>query len=218
MIGAARRYNDVATPAREALVHGFKDGSQSSGGRLSRPDITFLRTAVAGSFLPVVALVLATQGGLPGMPNSGIKTFNLSGTYNFRASFAQPALQAYGDLDLDWLGDISGEAVAVSHEPGGKPVHECEFLISGDYSLARGSGGYVAKLTFTPVDATCPINHGKEKTLRAKIVRRNGHGDLDLIETSPLENRLFGTATLQSPGPFWSVTQLQPSQRRGVPS
>jgi hypothetical protein len=68
------------------------------------------------------------------------------------------------------------------------------------------------------VDPGCPINNGKEKTLRAKIVRRNGHGDLDLIETSPPEDHLFGMATLQAPGPFWSVTKLQPWRRRRVPS
>ena len=221
MTGAARRYNDVGTLAREALVHRSKDGSQCSGGRgfrrLCRPAIAFSRAAAAGSFLPLVALVLATLGALPLMPNS-INTYNLSGSYSFHASFEHPALQAYGDLDFDWLGDISGEAVAVFHEPGSRPVRKCNFLISGDYTLARGSGGYDAKLTFTPVDSTCPINNGKEKTLRAKIVRRNGRGDLDLIETSPTEDHLFGMATLRSPGPFWSITQLQPGNRRGVPS
>jgi hypothetical protein len=220
MTGAARRYNDVGTPACEALVHGSKDGSQDSGGRgfrgLGQPVIALLRAAAAGSFVPAVALMLATQGALPLMPSS-LNTYNLSGSYSFRASFEHPALQVYGDLDLDWLGDISGEAVAVSHEPD-RPVRKCNLLISGDYTLASGSGDYVAKLTFTPVDPACPINHGKDRTLRAKIVRRNGRGDLDLIETSPSEGHLFGMATLQAPGPFWSGTHLQPDHRRGAPS
>jgi hypothetical protein len=221
MTGAARRYNNAGMLAREALVHGSKDGSQGSGGRgfrcLCRPVIFFSRAAAAGSFLPLVALVMATHGALPLMPDN-LHTYNLSGSYSFHASFGHPAVQAYGDLYLDWLGDISGEAVAVFHEPGSRPVRKCNFLISSDYTLARGSGGYDAKLTFTPVDSTCPINNGKEKTLRAKIVRRNGRGDLDLIETSPTEDHLFGMATLRSPGPFWSITQLQPGNRRGVPS
>jgi hypothetical protein len=221
MTGAARRYNNAGMLAREALVHGSKDGSQGSGGRgfrrLCRPVIFFSRAAAAGSFLPLVALVMATHGALPFMPDN-LHTYNLSGSYSFHASFGHPAVQAYGDLYLDWLGDISGEGVTVSHERGGKTVRKCNFLISGDYTLANGSGGYEAKLTLTPVDPGCPINNGKEKTLRAKIVRRNGHGDLDLIETSPSEDHLFGMATLQAPGPFWSVTRLQPRRRRRVPS
>jgi hypothetical protein len=221
MTGAARRYNHAGMLAREALVHGSKDGSRCSGGRglrrLCRPAIAFSRAAAAGSFLPLVALVMAKHSALPLMPDN-LNTYNLSGSYSFHASFGHPAVQAYGDLYLDWLGDISGEGVAVSHERGGKTVRKCNFLISGDYTLARGSGGYDAKLTFTPVDSTCPINNGKEKTLRAKIVRRNGRVDLDLIETSPTEDHLFGMATLRSPGPFWSITQLQPGNRRGVPS
>jgi hypothetical protein len=208
MTGAARRYhNNVGMLARESLVHSSKDGS--SGGRdfrcLCRSAIASSRGTAAGSFLPLVALVLATQGSLPSMPNS-LNTYNLSGSYSFHASFEHPAFQAYGDLDFDWLGDISGEAVAVSHEPRRRPARKCNFLISGDYTLARDSSGYEARLTFMPVDPSCPINNGKEKILRVKIVRRNGHGDLDLIETSPSEGHLFGMAMLQSPGPFWSIT------------
>jgi hypothetical protein len=208
MTGVARRYhNNLGMLARESLVHSSKDGS--SGGRdfrcLCRSAIASSRAAGAGSFLLLVALVLATQGSLASMLN-GLNTYNLSGSYSFHASFEHPAFQAYGNLDFDWLGDISGEAVAVSRQPRVRPVRKCKFLISGDYTLARDSGGYEARLTFMPVDPNCPINNGKEKTLRVKIVRRNGHGDLDLIETSPSEGHLFGMATLQSPGPFWSIT------------
>jgi hypothetical protein len=194
---------------REAFVHGSKNGSQCSGGRgfrwFCRSVSAFWHAIVAGSFLPLVAIVLATQGVLPLMPNN-LTTYNLSGSYSFHASFGRPAFQVYGDLDFDWLGDISGEAVAVSREPASKSVRKCSLLISGDYTLASGSHGYKARLTFTPVDPSCPIGHGKEKTIEAEIVRHDGRGDLDLIETSPSEDHLLGMATLQSPGPFWSVT------------
>jgi hypothetical protein len=129
--------------------------------------------------------------------------------YSFRASFKHPSFQMYGDLDFDWLGDISGEALAVFHERSGKAARDCDLLISGDYSLAKDPGVYSATLTLTPVAADCPINHGKSETLRVNIFRRNDRGDLDLIETSSSDHRLFGVATLQSPGPFWSLTYLQ---------
>jgi len=77
------------------------------------------------------------------------------------------------------------------------------------------AGGYDAKLTFTPVDPTCPIS--KEKTLRAKILRRNGHGDLDLIETSPTEDHLLGMA-LQSPGRSGASPVFSRTAGRDVPS
>src|SRR5260370_37918666 len=105
--------------AREAVVHGSKDGSQGSGGRgfrcLCRPVSFFSRGPAAGLFLPLVSLVMSTHGALPLMPDN-LHTYNLSGSYSFHASFWHPAVQAYGDLYLDLLGDISGEGATVSHE------------------------------------------------------------------------------------------------------
>jgi hypothetical protein len=102
MTGVARRYhNNLGMLARESLVHSSKDGS--SGGRdfrcLCRSAIASSRAAAAGSFLLLVALVLATQGSLTSMLN-GLNTYNLSGSYSFHASFEHSAFQAYGDLDF----------------------------------------------------------------------------------------------------------------------
>src|SRR5260370_41635301 len=109
--------------AREAVVEGSKDGAQGSGGRgfrcLCRPVSFFSRAAAAELFLPLVALVRATHGALPLMPDN-LHTYNLSGSYSFHAPFAHPAVQAHGDLDLDWLGDLSGAGVTVSHDRAAK--------------------------------------------------------------------------------------------------
>src|ERR1700687_2336338 len=141
-----------------------------------------LRTK-ARSFLSVIGILMMTRGAVPLMLKN-VNSYSVSGTYSFRASFKHPPFQVYGNLDFDWLGDVSGEVLAVSHERGGKAARDCDLLIAGDYSFAKDSGGYDATLTFTPVSADCPINHGRDETLRVHIVRRNDRGDLDLIEIS----------------------------------
>jgi hypothetical protein len=194
----------------------------SGGGRgslLYYSSVAASRT-IARSFMSIFGIILVTRSALSLMPNNVnaySNAYSLSGTYSFRASFKHPSFQMYGDLDFDWLGDISGAAVAVFHERSGKPARDCDLLISGDYSLAKDPGLYSATLTFTPVAADCPINHGKGETLRVDIFRRNDHGDLDLIETSSSDHRFFGVATLQSPGPFWSLTYLQFGKGRNAP-
>jgi hypothetical protein len=59
-------------------------------------------------------------------------------------------------------------------------------------------------IRLTPVEAARHIlensdnvlgNHGRSETLRVNIFRRNDRGDLDLIETSSSDHRLFGVAT-----------------------
>jgi hypothetical protein len=59
--------------------------------------------------LPVVAIALvASLLFVPTLKELG--TYDLSGTYRFRRSLGQ-SFTASGYLDLDWLGDISGEAI-----------------------------------------------------------------------------------------------------------
>jgi hypothetical protein len=84
------------------------------------------------------------------MPNN-VNAYGLSGTCSFRASFKHPSFRAYGDLYFDWLGDISGEALAVFQDRTGKPARDCDLLIAGEYSLAKDPGVYSATLTLTPV-------------------------------------------------------------------
>jgi hypothetical protein len=125
------------------------------------------------------------------------RTYDLSGTYRFRGSLGK-SFTASGYLDFDWLGDISGEAIA-SGMPGSK--HErCDVMISGAYSTGDHPRVYNATISITPV--SCPINGGKSKTLKVRVIQRNQQGDLDFVSSSPHNEQLLCFAKLESPGPL----------------
>jgi hypothetical protein len=148
------------------------------------------------TFLAVAAVAIALVGSLmlvPTLKESG--TNDLSGTYRFRGSLE--SFSASGFLDFDWLGDISGEAVA--HPTSGTRSQHCDVMISGTYSPGGGPQVYNATISITPV--LCPINGGKPKTLTVRMIRRNGH-DLELVSSAMSHEQLLGYAKLESPGPL----------------
>jgi hypothetical protein len=141
--------------------------------------LDFFRILLVGSLMLV-----------PTLKETG--TNDLSGTYRFRGSLEPFA--ASGFLDFDWLGDISGEAVA--NRISGTRHEHCDVLISGTYSPGDSPQVYNATISITPV--LCPI---KPKKLSVRIIRRNGI-DLQLVSSSRSNEQLLGYAKLESPGPL----------------
>ena len=114
--------------------------------RVSRTLLTLL--------LPAIAIVVMDRiVHMPALQKIDSHTLSwhvLSGTYRFRARFEDYSFVAFGDLDLDWFGDISGEGVAVPISQKGKSArHRCDVLISGTYSPVEDPI-YDAIITITP--------------------------------------------------------------------
>jgi hypothetical protein len=154
-----------------------------------------LRSTMMLALSALAIVVGASLVFIPTLKESG--SYDLSGTYRFRGSFGK-SFTASGYLDFDWLGDISGEALASNtHES----KHEsCDVMISGTYSPGEHRGVYNGTISITPI--LCPVNGGKSKSLRVRMIRRNDHGDLDLVSSSQPGEQLLGFAQLKSRGPL----------------
>jgi hypothetical protein len=128
----------------------------------------------------------------------------LSGTYSFRALVKgrRHSCAERGHLEFDWLGDVSGQALAVPGKRGvASTPGRCDVLISGTYSPAAKPGAYKAEVTLTPLSPDYPIDHGKGQTLALRIVPRGGHGNFELLAFAHSHRELLGVAELRTRGP-----------------
>lgn len=135
--------------------------------------------------------------------SSGDSTRSLSGTYHFHGSLKNRggrSIPVSGDLDFDWLGDISGEAVSSLSTPrrDSPPEVVCRFLIMGNYVLDQQN--YAATLTFSPVSTACPFR--QDETLHVTIVPHHDKGAIELSQIGPGRHEFSGLARLESPGPL----------------
>jgi hypothetical protein len=122
----------------------------------------------------------------------------LSGTYQFQGTLKNVggrSVAISGDLDFDWLGDISGEALASTGRRH-SPDANCNLLLMGKYAPDQQS--YLATLTLTPVTTGCgAFRH--EKTLQVRIIPHDADG------ISPGDYELSGLARMESPGPVSAI-------------
>ena len=128
----------------------------------------------------------------------------LSGTYGFRAFLEgrHHSCAERGDLEFDWLGDVSGQAVAAPAGQGAASTPgRCDVLISGTYSPTASPGFYKARVTLTPVNPDYPIDHGREQTLKLRIFPRGGRDEFKLLARAHSHRELIGVAKLQTRGP-----------------
>lgn len=127
----------------------------------------------------------------------------LSGTYSFRALVRgrHHSCAEHGDLEFDWLGDVSGQAMARPGAHRAGDATRCNLLISGTYSSTAKRGVYTAEVTLMPLSPNFPIDDGREETLKMKIVPRDRRGDLDLLASARSRQKFVGEARLQSRGP-----------------
>lgn len=128
----------------------------------------------------------------------------LSGSYSFRALIKgrRHSCAERGHLEFDWLGDVSGQAVAAPAKRGAASTPgRCDVLISGTYAATANPGFFKARVTLTPVNPDYPIDHGKEQTLKLRIFPHGGRGDFELLASAHSRPALVGAAKLQTRGP-----------------
>jgi hypothetical protein len=115
---------------------------------------------------------------------------SLSGTYEFQGNLRNVdgrPVAISGNLDFDWLGDISGEALA-SLGRRHSPDANCNLLVMGNYAPDQQT--YLATLTLTPVTTGCPFRH--DETLEVRITPGDAEGTLYLNQISPGHHELSG--------------------------
>jgi hypothetical protein len=133
----------------------------------------------------------------------GSGRLHLSGTYEFQGNLRNVdgrPVAISGNLDFDWLGDISGEALA-SLGRRHSPDANCNLLVMGNYAPDQQT--YLATLTLTPVTTGCPFRH--DETLEVRITPGDAEGTLYLNQISPGHHELSGLAKMESPGPVSAI-------------
>lgn len=154
--------------------------------------------------LVVSLVILSAAGNTRASAFRGSDARGLSGTYSFRALLKgrHHSCTERGVLEFDWLGDVSGQAVSTPAKRGAAPTPgRCDVLISGTYSPTANPGSYKARVTLTPVNPDYPIDHGRDQTLKLRILPRGGRGDFELLARALSHRELIGMAKRQSRGP-----------------
>ncbi len=131
---------------------------------------------------------------------------SLSGTYQFQGSLKNVGPRSVpitGNLDFDWLGDISGEAVA-SMDRRHSPDANCNLLLMGNYAPDQQT--YLATLTLVPVSTGCSFRH--DETLQVRITPDDADRRLYLNQVKPGHPEFAGVAKMESLGPVSAIEML----------
>lgn len=141
--------------------------------------------------------LFAAPGAYAGMYS--VSPAQISGNYAFHGSAEDHRgrlVSLSGDLSLDWLGDISGEALASrSHA---FVAGSCDVLIDGSYTHTKDPQIVAGTIRITPGYGNCSTGFSKRRIWRVDIVSGTRIGRLELIPQRQSRRFFEAVATRES--------------------
>jgi hypothetical protein len=167
--------------------------------------VTIVRTPNAGALVIYVLLTIVAARCLPAMASgvdatTNIAQLKLKRFYTLRG-FLEDSPGHYvslsGNLNFDWLGDISGEG---SIHPNGRLLSNegsCHVLMEGTYKPTKDPLVMAGSITLVPVYGHCSEELGRDRNWTISIVRE-APGELDLGQNSVSGREFTAVASRQT--------------------
>jgi hypothetical protein len=125
----------------------------------------------------------------------------LSGRYLFSGSLGNLPGQydsISGSLNLDWLGDISGQGLARRIGRGVSSEASCRILMEGTYKPTKDPLVMAGTITLIPIYGDCSGELGKQHSWTIRIEPGAKSGSLNLNQISASGPSFIGIATSET--------------------